>query len=307
MIGTITGREGKTIHRLASAKFNKLPDFEKGSNNKLNSDVVIIDELGMLDMMTFASLLTALKDDVKIIMLGDINQLNPIQSNNIISLMKNIIDKNISKSIKITELKNNYRSEDVINKLAMKVLDKKSNELIYENFEIKNMVNFSNDGYQVITNTNDMAHKINMMKSESKSDVSIGQYVFDVNDKVMIVKNDKRKEVYNGDILTLNSFDDEYIFLSKDNGDIISFDYADAYSSIKPAWAITIHKSQGSEYDKVAIGLDDKKPLLNINLLYTALTRAKNDVKICKVDGVDVNLLSQPAKELNSHLIDNIQ
>ena len=131
VIGTITGREGKTIHRLASAKFNKLPDFEKGSNNKLNSDVVIIDELGMLDMMTFASLLTALKDDVKIIMLGDINQLNPIQSNNIISLMKNIIDKNISKSIKITELKNNYRSEDVINKLAMMVLYKKSNEFIY--------------------------------------------------------------------------------------------------------------------------------------------------------------------------------
>lgn len=296
VIGNITKLQGKTIHRLAEAKYNNLPDFTHGENNFIDADIVIVDEISMCDLMTFSSLLNSLKPETKIILIGDKNQLNPINSNNIITLLE---EQKRFDNIKTVELEKNYRSEDKINKLAMNVLKGKSETLKYETYNEKDIDDLIEKGYQILTNTNDASHEININVSNRKNDIKIGKYTYDIGDTIMAVKNDKAKEVYNGDILKITAFDKENIYLENiKNNKEVKYNFIDANSSIKPATSITIHKSQGSEYEKVGIVLDNKTLLLTNNLLYTAITRAKTSVRIfIKDDSTDITSLNNKAVE----------
>lgn len=295
VIGGITNLEGKTIHRLAQAKYNNLPDFIHGENNLLETDIVIIDEISMCDVMTFASLLNSLKPETKIILIGDKNQLNPIKSNNVIKLLE---EANLE-NVKTIELEKNYRSNDKINKLAMSVLEGEVHELKYERYNEETMHKLISEGYQILSNTNNMSHNINTSISRTKKDIRIGKYVYNLNDEVMVVKNDKAKKVFNGDILEIINYDGEYIYLKNiKNNKEVRYNLIDANSSIKPSTSITIHKSQGSEYEKVGIVLENKSLLLTNNLLYTAITRAKSEVIIFITDSsTDIDLLKKQSPE----------
>lgn len=295
VIGNITKLEGKTIHRLAEAKYNNLPDFTHGENNLIEADIIIVDEISMCDLMTFASFLNSIKPETKIILIGDKNQLNPIKSNNIITLLEEVKLNNV-KSI---ELEKNYRSQDKINKLAMQVLEKKADKLNYINYDKEKIKELILNGYQILSNTNNIRHEINSSISEMKKDIRIGIYTYNINDKVMVVKNDKTKEVFNGDILEIIKYDEEYIYLRNiKNKKEIKYNFIDANASIEPSNCITIHKSQGSEYEKVGIVLENKTLLLTNNLLYTAITRAKSEVMIFITDEkMDTNLLNHKAPE----------
>lgn len=295
VIGNITKLEGKTIHRLAEAKYNNLPDFTHGENNLIEADIVIVDEISMCDLMTFSSLLNSLKPETKIILIGDKNQLNPIKSNNVITMLEEVKLENV-KSI---ELEKNYRSQDKINKLAMQVLEKKADKLNYVNYNEEEVKELISNGYQILSNTNNISHEINSSISELKKDIKIGRYTYDINDKVMAVKNDKAKKVFNGDILEIVNYDEEYIYLKNIKNDKeVKYNFIDANVSIKPSSSITIHKSQGSEYEKVGIVLENKTLLLTNNLLYTAITRAKSEVIIFITDEkMDTTLLNHQSPE----------
>lgn len=295
VIGNITKLEGKTIHRLAEAKYNNLPDFIHGENNLIEADIIIVDEISMCDLMTFSSLLNSLKPETKIILIGDKNQLNPIKSNNIITLLEEAKLNNV-KSI---ELKKNYRSQDKINKLAMQVLEKKADKLNYVNYNKEEVKELILKGYQILSNTNKISHEINSSVSELKKDIKIGRYTYDINDEVMAIKNDKAKKVFNGDILEIINYDEEYVYLKNIKNDKeVKYNFIDANVSIKPSSSITIHKSQGSEYEKVGIVLENKTLLLTNNLLYTAITRAKSEVIIFITDEkMDTTLLNHQAPE----------
>ena len=156
----VRGAHGKTIHRLCNASFSSsLPIFLNGENNLLDADIIFVDELGMLDKTTFAYFLNAVKPSAKIVLIGDSNQLNPVKSNNLFFEYNLISGKYIN--IRMIELQNNYRSTDVINKMAQDVLSCNFKNIEFVKFNIEEITELAGQGYQIITNTNKMQKTIN--------------------------------------------------------------------------------------------------------------------------------------------------
>lgn len=106
-----------------------------------------------------------------------------------------------------------------------------------------------------------------------------------INDRVILTKNMKGEGVYNGDIGTVIDYDGTYITVNFDDGNIVEFNVDENYDCLELAYAMTVHKSQGSEYKVVLFALDysinfwqESNDLINKNLIYTAITRTKGTV-----------------------------
>ncbi|MDD5600587.1 MAG: AAA family ATPase, partial [Actinomycetota bacterium] len=317
-----TGKEARTIHRLLN--YNpKLHKFLKNEKEPIDADVIIIDEASMIDIRLMKDLLLAIRPETRIIFVGDTDQLPSVGPGNVLSDMIN------SREIPVIRLKKIYRQEgeSLIIYNAHKVRDgefpfigkpknndfffieknepEKVVELILELLTKRIPGSFNYDplyDVQVLVPTNkgivgvdnlnlQIQNVLNFNNNDKK--VIKGSIQYRPGDKVIQLKNNYEKDIYNGDIGIINNINMEVEEVSVDfDGKIVTYNFFEL-DEISLSYAISIHKSQGSEFKCVIIPLlTSHYMLLQRNLLYTAITRAKELVIIVgskKAIGMAVN------------------
>ncbi|HOJ49554.1 MAG TPA: AAA family ATPase [Spirochaetota bacterium] len=291
--------ESYTIHRLLSynPSYNS---FRFNRENRLECDLLIVDEASMIDLTLFRALLEGLDDDSKIIIIGDKNQLPPVGEGAVFSELVNLLKEYV------IELKKVYRTE---NRRIIDIADrvKEGDGRIKESIEyidLNRLVNsdikyFDNGVYFVDLDNRKIKIAIDFylkILAEEKSSIILtftnrglrgsdtinnivlnsyvkNYYIKDV--PIIITRNDYENNLFNGDIL----------YLDRKKGiaylDEIGYNI-NLIKDYKYAFAVTVHKSQGSEYNNVFIFLPDNSdsPMLSREILYTAITRAKERVFI---------------------------
>jgi exodeoxyribonuclease V alpha subunit len=301
-----TGHEAKTIHRMLEYSIQK-GGFQKNEADPLNCDLIIIDETSMIDTMLMHHLLKAIPFGATFILVGDVNQLPSVGAG---SVLMDIIE---SGDVPVVELNEIFRQakESLIIVNAHKInqgllpLLRSSGEKLDDFYFIEQeepeevlriILELTKDriprrfGFdpvddiQVLTpmhrgvvGAGNLNRELQKVLNPGENGVIRGAWKFRVNDKVMQVKNNYDKEVFNGDIGRISRIDTERqeMIISFDGRDI-PFDFTEL-DEIVLAYAVSVHKSQGSEYSVVIMPLlTQHYVLLQRNLIYTAVTRGRN-------------------------------
>jgi len=300
-----TGHEAKTIHRMLEYNMRK-GGFQKNEGSPLHCELLIVDEASMIDTLLMHHLLKAVPVTATFIMVGDVNQLPSVGAGNV---LKDIIDSGTIPVVRLNEIFRQARESSIIvnahriNEGVMPSFDSSSGKLDDFYFisqedprkaletivtlvkeRIPKRFGFDPvDDIQVLTpmhkgtvGAGNLNTELQKALNPGVEGVIRGGRLFRVNDKVMQIVNNYDKDVYNGDIGRIDSIDAEAqeIIVTFDERDIV-YDYADL-DELVHAYAVSVHKSQGSEYPAVVVPiLTHHYVLLQRNLLYTAVTRGK--------------------------------
>lgn len=237
-------------------------------NDHLNYGAIIVDEAGMLSTPLLLKLLSKTNLDTKLIFVGDKNQLAPIEYGRPFEILQ--------KRFQTTELKDNHRSEspDIVNLGRMILGINQNDNTELSNIEVVPTVEdaFKQGAEVLLTFTNERVRETNEKQRIKNGEPSIAEG-FSIGDKV-VAKTNKRGKFYNGQLFTITAYDK----LTGDNGKEIDLKtWQDLAYNFQLAYGLTIHKSQGSEWDTVAYlpsELDTR------NLAYVAVTRAKKKLII---------------------------
>jgi exodeoxyribonuclease V alpha subunit len=300
-----TGYPAKTIHRMLGYSFQK-GGFQKNQARPLEVDVLILDEVSMVDTILMYHLLKAVPPEATVIMVGDVYQLPSVGAG---SVLKDIIR---SQGVPVVELKEIFRQAEesliIVNAHKInngQIPELKSGKESLEDFyfieqddpeqvlktimelvceRIPRRFNLDPvDGIQVLSpmhkgvvGTESLNRSLQDALNPSKVRMVKGDRTFRLNDKVMQMRNNYEKEVFNGDIGRITSIDPENRKVTITFEDIpIPYDFFEL-DEVALAYAISVHKSQGSEYPAVVIPiLSQHYILLQRNLIYTAVTRGK--------------------------------
>ena len=331
-----TGFKAYTIHRFL--KWNKDNDtFEFNENNKLCHDFIVVDECSMVDLKLFDSLLKALKNNIKLILVGDQFQLPSVSAG---SVFNDLINSNIFNYINLTKI---YRQSDnsYIPELAYSIktmnlneefLNKKDDYNFIEcpNESIKNLVsevcmralkkNINEFDMQVLVPMYKGSNGIDLLNQTlrniynpsnfTKKEILHNNILYRENDKVLQLVNDTEKNIYNGDIGVIKE-------IKKDGNNVtLSIKFDDVYAEISRkdlinlthAYAISIHKSQGSEFSHVIMPISyDYRNMMYNKLIYTGVSRAKETLTLIGDKDVFINGVSNNSSHYrNSSLKDKI-
>ena len=329
-----TGYEAQTIHRLL--ELNGLPDddreaqgihFDRNAENPLDTDVIIIDEMSMVDIFLIHSLLLAVTAGTRIILVGDENQLPSVGPGNV---LRDIIRSRVFPVVELTKIFRQASHSDIVVN-AHKIhngepvtLDNKSRDFFFlkrDNADIiirvvialiqeklPRYVDAKPFDIQVLTpmrkgllgveRLNQVLQYYLNPPDEKKKEKELGEHLFREGDKVMQIKNNYQMEwevrgkygipveegvgVFNGDMGILKSINEfaEIAEVEFEDGRYAEYSFKQL-EELELAYAITIHKSQGSEYPAVILPiLSGPRMLMNRNLLYTAVTRARKCVTV---------------------------
>lgn len=264
-----------TIHKACSSNFAS--KFFRNEYNTLDCAYLIIDEVSMIPREILAKLLQSVPGHVKIIFAGDDAQLPPVNDTSIISELEALEFVN---TVRLTQV---FRSGDSVLGQAYNVLSRKSIDYDLYSENMGDLVQkLVSDGYQILTNTRKLAKDINLIVQGDKKDITkcFNDFKYDLNDRVMIIANSSARNVSNGDTGKIIDFDERGVCVRLDLEDREVFYKYEDTEEIVPAYAFTVHKSQGSEYENVAVFVDNQPKLNTNNLLYTGITRAKKDIKV---------------------------
>lgn len=296
-----TGLEARTIHRLL--EFKPPEGYQKNEDNPLDGDVLIIDECSMIDMILMNALLKAIPEGMRLILVGDIDQLPSVGAGNV---LRDIIDSGVFPVVRLTRIFRQAQSSRIImNAHAINegkfpdISNGKNTDFFYIEKEdpeeavqeIVRLVKNNLPRYyktpwnhiQVLTPMQKGivgAANLNLALQEALNPqgdgLRRGGYLFRTGDKVMQIRNNYEKEIFNGDIGTVESVDLQERTL-KVNFDQHIIEYeASELDELVHAYATTIHKAQGSEYPIVVMPvLMNHYVMLQRNLIYTGITRAK--------------------------------
>jgi len=300
-----TGFDARTIHRLLEYSIQK-GGFQRNEENPLECDLLIIDEVSMVDTILMYFLLKAIPSHATLILVGDVNQLPSVGAGNV---LKDIIASNAFPVVELNEIfRQAKQSRIVVNahkvnsgiipsfKEKEHVTDcffieqedpNKVLEIILELTKERIPRRFGVDPFDEIQVLTPMhkgvigAQNLNMELQNILNPGDVGVIRsgmgFKVNDKVMQVKNNYEKEVFNGDIGRIKQIypEDQEVIISFE-GRHITYDYTEL-DEILLAYAVSVHKSQGSEYPVVVIPIHTQHfILLQRNLIYTAITRGRD-------------------------------
>jgi exodeoxyribonuclease V alpha subunit len=303
-MGEATEHEARTIHRLLEFSF-KSGGFEKNAEKPLNCDVLIVDEASMVDTLLMHHLLKAVPPDARLVLVGDVNQLPSVGPGNVLN---DIISSGVVPVVALTEIFRQARESRIIvnahkinhGKLPdIRGAGSKSDFYFRERETPEEALEFiielatdhiprvfgldPVDDIQVLTPMHrGLAGATNLNKELQNAlnprpdDLVRGDRAFRVNDKVMQVRNNYDKDVFNGDIGRIRRISTELqeIVITFDGRDV-TFDFADL-DEVVLAYAVSVHKAQGSEYPAVILPvLTQHYILLQRNLIYTAVTRGK--------------------------------
>jgi exodeoxyribonuclease V alpha subunit len=335
-----TGFGAKTIHRLLEYSFQK-GGFQRNEDKPLDCDVLIIDEASMIDIILMYHLLKAVAPFATFILVGDVNQLPSVGAGNVLN------DIIASGSVPVVTLDRIFRqartSQIVVNahKINAGIMppldtadatDPQSDFYFIEQEDPEKVLNiilelckkriprrFNYDPFDEIQVLTPMhkgvvgAVNLNRQLQEALNPdadgIIRGERTYRVNDKVIQIRNNYDKEVFNGDIgrITVIEWEDKAVTITYD-GREVAYDFSDM-DEIVPAYAISVHKSQGSEYPVVIIPIVTQHfILLQRNLIYTAVTRGKNLVVIvgskkAMAMGINNNKTLQRFTRLQNRLI----
>lgn len=344
-----TGYEAQTIHRLLELKTAgeeglEVMRFEKNETNPLEVDVVVIDEMSMVDIQLFYSLLKSITVGTRLILVGDVNQLPSVGPGNV---LKDIISSERFPVVRLSKIFRQAAVSDIIvnahkiNEGKEIALDNKSRDFfMLKRSDVKDIigvvaylirdklpkyVNADVFDIQVLTpmrkgelgveRLNQILQEYLNPPDRSKREKEVPDGVFREGDKVMQVKNNYQLEweiknnrgfvigsgtgVYNGDcgiIREINTFA-EILTVEFEEGKRVEYRFQDL-DELELAYAMTIHKSQGSEYPAVVMPiLSGPSMLFNRNLLYTAVTRAKNCVTIVGSEQMVFNMIKNETEQ----------
>jgi exodeoxyribonuclease V alpha subunit len=304
-----TGHEAKTIHRLLEYSIQK-GGFQKNEEKPLDCHLLILDEASMIDTILLYNLLKAIPPEATFILVGDVNQLPSVGAGNV---LKDII---ASSAVPVVELNEIFRQakESLIIVNAHKINNgivpslglpgpkddfyfieqedpEKVLSIILELTKERIPTRFRLDpvdDIQVLTpmhkgtvGAGNLNVELQQALNPGEDGLVRGNRNFRVNDKVMQIKNNYDKDVFNGDIGRITSIDQENheVNISFD-GRGVPYDHTDL-DEIVLAYAVSVHKSQGSEYPAVIVPiLTQHYVLLQRNLIYTAVTRGRRLVVI---------------------------
>lgn len=304
-MGEVTGRESFTIHKLL--EFTPYGDDEvhhKGKSDPIDAEFIIVDEMSMVDTELFSILLPAIKKNSTLLLIGDENQLQSVSPGNI------LFDLIRSNEFETYRLKTVYRQkgDTTIIDNAYKVLDGKQSFVQNEMFSIEEFNNetdanlaaieeFMNaydesdiSGVQILSPVKlqqlgtiqlnrDIVHNLQSDERLEKGVYRVGKNIYGIGDRVIFHQNNYDKDYYNGDIGIVTEILKNGIIVNVNNDSKTITGHL--FQDISHAFAITIHKSQGSEFKYVIIVLPDRyQNMLTKNLLFTAITRAKIKVSI---------------------------
>ena len=298
-----TGREAKTIHRML--EFKPPQGYMRNiENNPLECDVLIIDETSMVDIILMYNLLKAVRDETTVILVGDVDQLPSVGAGNVLS---DIIESGAVEVVKLTRIFRQARDSAIITNAhrinqgmfpALRgsrnrdffFIKREDPEGIAE--EIRKLCAYRLPGYYKLDPIDDIQVLCPMQRGETgaanmnrilqetlnkdKRFIKYGGAVYKVGDKIMQIRNNYDKNVFNGDIGRIANIDpvDRIVDINFE-GQIIEYDSTEL-DEIMLAYAITVHKSQGSEYDVVVAPFTTQHfMMLQRNLLYTCITRAR--------------------------------
>ena len=298
-----TGFEAKTIHRLLEYSMSR-GGFQKNEDHQLDADLVIIDEVSMLDLILMHHLLKAIPRGAALILVGDVDQLPPVGAGNV---LKDIIHSGAVPVVTLNEIFRQARTSSIIVnahkiiKGEMPSLAPKEDDDFYffrtdepedalaRVVEVVKKRIPQRFGYralediQVLTPMNRGAvgtARLNESLQEALNpngfEIARGGRKYRIGDKVMQICNNYDKDVYNGDIGIIVSIDvEEQAVVVNIDGQDVSYDYTEL-DELVLAYAVSVHKSQGSEYPVVVIPIMTQHyVMLQRNLLYTGITRGK--------------------------------
>ena len=296
-----TGLPAKTIHRLLECK---PPDgYQRNEDNPLEGDVLIVDECSMIDIILMNSLLKALPRNMRLVLVGDIDQLPSVGAGNV---LRDIIDSGRFPVIRLTRIFrqaqqsriitnahrinqgefpdisngrntdfffiNNEEPEAAVQEIVALVSSKLPRDYGVKPSEVQVLTPMQRG---VLGGTN-LNQTLQAALNPEGEGLRRGGFIFRLYDKVMQVKNNYDKEVFNGDIGRITAVDlQERTLQVMFDGRVIEYDVSEL-DELVHAYATTIHKAQGSEYPIVVMPvLMTHFVMLQRNLLYTGITRAK--------------------------------
>ena len=303
-----TGKEAMTIHRMLG--YNPQDGFKQNEDNPLKGDVLIVDESSMIDICLMNSLLKAVPEKMRLILVGDIDQLPSVGAGNV---LRDIIDSGVVPVIRLTRIFRQAMTSRIVTNAHRinhgeipDLSNGKDTDFFFIKQEdteqaakdivdiVKNRIpkayGYGIDDIQVLTpmkngavGTNNLNIILQQAINPEGSYIQSGQFKYRKGDKVMQIRNNYDKNVFNGDVGVVLSVDQEEGFMSVVfDKQVVNYERGEM-SELTLAYACTIHKSQGSEYPVVVMPLMMcHYIMLQRNLVYTGVTRAK---KICIVIG----------------------
>ena len=301
-----TGHEAKTIHRLLEYKPGaESAGFKRNETNPLEADIIIVDEVSMVDTILMYHFLKAVPEKATLILVGDTDQLPSVGPGNV---LRDLIDSGVAPVVRLNEIfRQSGMSTIVVNahrikngrmpdtrkvpgntdfrfvsieepeRVLEKILSLCTEELPgnygYDPYRDIQVIAPMHKGTVGVANLNvSLQNRLNL----SKDEIMCSGRLFRVGDKVLQTRNNYDKDIYNGDIGRIAAIDREtQEVMVNFEGKIVSYDYSELDELIL-AYAISVHKSQGSEYPVVIMPvLTQHYLLLQRNLLYTGITRGK--------------------------------
>ncbi|HEY2989107.1 MAG TPA: ATP-dependent RecD-like DNA helicase [Candidatus Binatia bacterium] len=299
----LSGEEAKTIHRLL--EFNPHEGgFQRGEDNRIDADAIVIDEASMLDLPLMDHLLCAVEPHSHLVLIGDVDQLPSVGPG---SVLRDLID---SQAVPVVVLKRIFRQagESLIVENAHRILhgeslmleahpDKRDfvfiarereedaldviRELVKERIPRRlgasaRDVQLLSPMHRGLLGTVHLNRELQQLLNPGGKGLERGGTVFRLGDRVMQLRNDYDKGIFNGDLGRIVRVDAEEGELDVDfDGRKVSYDLEDL-DELSLAYATSVHKSQGSEYPAVVIALHTSHfPMLHRSILYTAVTRGK--------------------------------
>lgn len=294
----------KTIHRQLGYNYEGFFIFDRA--NKLPYDLIIVDEASMIDLALANKLLQAIKDDAQVVIVGDVDQLPSVGAGQVLA---DLINSNTIPTVRLNEIHRQAKDSKIVT-LASKVnnqnltyndLNSNSDVYLYSEFGVTNLQKTIldqiqgavNEGYSLIDDIQVLApmykgdlgiDRLNVLiqkvfNRNPKDFIDYGDKTFSTGDKVIQLQNDPERMVMNGDIGVIKdirySTDNEKYLVVDFDGNEVNYLKSDL-DLLNLAYALTIHKSQGSEYQVVIMPMVKAfTHMLKKELIYTAITRAK--------------------------------
>jgi exodeoxyribonuclease V alpha subunit len=307
-LSEVAGMEAKTIHRLLEFEPRTMK-FKRDADNPIEARAIVVDEASMLDLFLAHSLLKAIPPDAQLLLVGDIDQLPSVGPGNV---LRDLIASEQIPVVRLTQVfrqaaasyivSNAHRINSGQYPLLESVSLNPSSDCLWlgapqPQLGVQGIQELVSDvipklGFdpaldvQVLCpltrgevgtrNLNSVLQSLINPPTTNKAEIKSGGIVLRVGDRVIQQVNDYDREVFNGDLGTIAAIDlEEQEVTVQYQERLVTYDYADL-NELALAWAVTIHKSQGSEYLVVILPLYMQHyMMLSRNLLYTGLTRAK--------------------------------
>ncbi|MBC8370231.1 MAG: ATP-dependent RecD-like DNA helicase [Planctomycetes bacterium] len=298
-----TGHEASTIHRLL--KFEPISgQFSKNHEDPLEVDYLVIDEVSMMDLKLCASLLDAVPDNAKVLLVGDADQLPSVGAG---AVLRDFVAAQSVKTSRLARIHRQGKGSGIVDaahailngevpetvtgdsgngdffisynddsEQATDVLQKVITERIPDKYgiDVDEDLLVLSPMYRGALGVNDLNDRLSHALNPNGNG-PVWARGLRVGDKVMVTRNDYEREIFNGDTGKVTAISDNEVTI--EIGEYIHYYGADELKDLIPAYCVTVHRAQGSEARAVVIALTNSHfPMLRRNLLYTAITRGKD-------------------------------